>query len=106
MRGRRIPAAEALALGIVTEVVPADELDAAVDRLIDELAVLSPAALTMAKRVLNHVYDGPLQLGLEIEGLAYGMLRSTEDYLEGVAAFAEKRPPRFGQTGAKRKEKR
>jgi 2-oxoglutaroyl-CoA hydrolase len=106
MRGRRIPAAEALALGIVTEVVPADELDAAVDRLIDELAVLSPAALTMAKRVLNHVYDGPLQLGLEIEGLAYGLLRTTEDYLEGVEAFAEKRPPRFGQTGAKRKEKR
>src|SRR5919197_334645 len=40
MRGRRIPAAEALALGIVTEVVPAEELDAAVDRLIDELLAL------------------------------------------------------------------
>jgi len=95
MRGRRIPAAEALTLGIVTEVVPVDELDAAVDRLIDELAALSAPALAMAKRVLNHVYDGPLQLGLEIEGLAYGMLRSTEDYREGVEAFAEKRPPRF-----------
>src|SRR6478672_1473197 len=95
MRGRRIPAAEALALGIVTEVVPADELDAAVNRLIDELDALSAPALAMAKRVLNHVYDGPLQLGLEIEGLAYGMLRSTEDYREGVEAFAEKRPPRF-----------
>jgi 2-oxoglutaroyl-CoA hydrolase len=49
----------------------------------------------MAKRVLNHAYDGPLQLGLELEGLAYGFLRSTHDFKEGVEAFAEKRPPRF-----------
>jgi 2-oxoglutaroyl-CoA hydrolase len=95
MRGRRIPAAEALALGLVTEVVPPDELDAAVDRLIDELAALSPLALTMAKRVLNHVYDGPLGLGLEVEGLAYGVLRSTRDFEEGVEAFRAKRAPRF-----------
>ena len=95
MRGRRIPAAEALELGLVTEVVPPEELDAAADRLVDELAALSPIALAMAKRVLNHVYDGPLALGLEIEGLAYGVLRSTEDYREGIAAFYEKRPPTF-----------
>ena len=95
MRGRRIPAAEALAIGLVTEVVPPDELEAAVDRLIDELAALSPLALAMAKRVLNHAYDGPLALGLEVEGLAYGVLRSTRDFKEGVEAFAAKRPPRF-----------
>jgi 2-oxoglutaroyl-CoA hydrolase len=95
MRGRRIPAAEALALGLVTEVVPPDELDSAVDRLVDELAALSPLALAMAKRVLNHVYDGPLGLGLEVEGLAYGVLRSTRDFEEGVEAFRAKRTPRF-----------
>jgi 2-oxoglutaroyl-CoA hydrolase len=95
MRGRRIPAAEALELGLVTAVVPPDELDAAVEALIEELAALSPLALAMAKRVLNHAYDGPLQLGLEIEGLAYGVLRSTADFKEGVEAFAAKRPPRF-----------
>lgn len=95
MRGRRIPAAEALDLGLVTEVVAPEELDAAVDRLVDELAALSPLALATAKRVLNHAYDGPLQLGFEIEGLAYGLLRSTRDFREGVEAFSEKRPPRF-----------
>jgi 2-oxoglutaroyl-CoA hydrolase len=95
MRGRRIPADEALAIGLVTEVVPAAELDAAVARLVEELRALSPLALSMAKRVLNHAYDGPLGLGLEVEGLAYGLLRSTHDFREGVEAFGEKRPPKF-----------
>src|SRR5207253_6652963 len=95
MRGRRIDAEEAHALGLVTEVVAPAELDAAVARLVDELRALSPLALTLAKRVLNHAYDGPLGLGLEVEGLAYGLLRSTDDFREGVEAFGEKRPPKF-----------
>ena len=95
MRGRRIGAEEALALGLVTEVVALDELDAAVGRLLDELAELSPLALAVAKRVLNIAYDAPLHAGLEIEGFAYGMLRSTADFREGVEAFGEKRKPKF-----------
>ena len=95
MRRRRVGAAEALALGLVTEVVPEGELDAAADRLIAELSSTSPLALALAKRVLNHAYDGPLPLGLELEGLAYGLLRTTEDFREGVEAFVEKRPPEF-----------
>jgi 2-oxoglutaroyl-CoA hydrolase len=95
MRGRRIEADEALALGLVTELHPGDELDAAVDRLVSELSALSPLALATAKRVLNQVYDAPLHVGLEIEGYAYGMLRSTEDFREGVEAFAAKRKPKF-----------
>jgi 2-oxoglutaroyl-CoA hydrolase len=95
MRGRRVRAQEAHAIGLVTEVVGAYDLDAAVERLVDELRPLSPLALAMAKRVLNHAYDGPLQLGLEVEGLAYGLLRTTHDFREGVEAFDEKRPPKF-----------
>ena len=95
MRGRRVGAEEALALGLVTEVVPEAELDAAVARLVEELSALSPLALRTAKRVLNSAYDGPLQAGLELEGLSYGILRTSHDFREGVEAFVEKRKPGF-----------
>ena len=95
MRRKRITADDALAWGLVSEVVPAAELDGAVDRMVAELPALSPVALAMAKRVLNHVYDSPLHVGLELEGLAYGVLKSTDDFREGVESFVEKRPPSF-----------
>jgi 2-oxoglutaroyl-CoA hydrolase len=95
MRGRRVSAEEALALGLVTEVVAPDALDDAVRALVDDLARHSPLALAMAKRVLNQAYEGPLAQGLELEGLAYGLLRQTHDFREGVESFVEKRPPEF-----------
>jgi 2-oxoglutaroyl-CoA hydrolase len=95
MRGRRIGAEEALALGLVTEIVPPGELESAVARLVGEISGLSPLALAMAKRVLNQAYEGPLSQGLELEGLAYGLLRQTHDFREGVESFVEKRPPEF-----------
>ena len=95
MRGRRIGAEEALELGLVTRVVPAEELDAAVDELVAELTELSPLALALAKRVLDLAEESPLHVGLHVEGLAYGLLRSTHDFKEGVEAFGEKRKPKF-----------
>src|SRR5581483_5654582 len=95
MRRRRIGAAEALAWGLVSDVVPSDRLDEAVAAVIADLEPLSPLALRTAKRVLNHAYDAPLSAGLELEGLAYGLLRSSADFREGVEAFVAKRPPQF-----------
>lgn len=95
LRGRRVKAEEALALGLVTEVVPAAKLDDAVERLLAELRELSPLALATAKRVLNQAEELPLHAGLHLEGLAYGMLRSSADFREGVEAFGEKRNPKF-----------
>jgi 2-oxoglutaroyl-CoA hydrolase len=95
LRGRRVSAQEALSVGLVTEVVTSGEVDGAVDRLIDELSHHSNLALAMAKRVLNHAYSGPLPLGIELEGLAYGLLQQSHDFREGVRAFGEKREPDF-----------
>jgi 2-oxoglutaroyl-CoA hydrolase len=93
MRGRRVKSQEALALGLVTELT--EDVEGAVAALCEELRRLSPLALKMAKRVVNRAYDGPLGLGLEVEGLAYGLLQQTHDFREGVQAFVEKRPATY-----------
>ena len=95
MRGRRVSAAEAQAWGLLCEVVPRDALGAAVASLADELAARPALALRTAKRVIGQAQDAPLSVAMELEGLAYGLLRGTHDFAEGVSAFVEKRKPRY-----------
>ncbi|MFQ5692137.1 MAG: enoyl-CoA hydratase/isomerase family protein [Nitrospinota bacterium] len=95
LTGRRMDAAEAERLGVVAKVVPAGELDAAVEELVGELLKLSPLSLGVLKRTLQDGADAPLGTALELERKAYAYLRSSRDYEEGVRAFLEKRPPRF-----------
>ena len=95
LRGRRIAGTEAHAWGLVTELVEPDGLDAAAEALAGELLARPRLALETAKRVLNLGQDAPLETALQLEGYAYGMLRGTPDFAEGVRAFEEKRKPRF-----------
>jgi 2-oxoglutaroyl-CoA hydrolase len=95
MRARKIPADEAYQWGLLTKVVPKAELEQAVDALVEELVQFSPLAQRVAKEVLNASEESPLSVGLKMEGKAYGLLRTTEDFKEGVDAFVEKRKPVF-----------
>ena len=95
MRARRLPGAEAHAWGIALDCVPEDELAAATDSLADELKTFSPLAQRTAKKLLNEAEDAPLHVAIALEGEAYGRLRSSADFAEGVASFTEKRKPVF-----------
>ena len=96
MLGRRIPAPEAFQWGLLTRVVEnAGALDQEIDDTVARLVAQSPLALKTIKRVLATTYETGIGVGLEVEGHAYEKLRLTEDYKEGIAAFSEKRKPKF-----------
>jgi enoyl-CoA hydratase len=93
LTGRTMPAAEALATGLVTTVVPAGEtLDAALD-LADRIAAMPPLAVRAAKRSVLAAAELPLSAGLRAEREAFFDLFATDDQREGMRAFQEKRPP-------------
>lgn len=95
MRSKRISGKQALDWGIATECVPDAELEAATDRLVDELRSFSPIAQRTAKKLLNDTEDSSLAIAIELEGHCYSRLRQSDDFREGVEAFHAKRPPNF-----------
>lgn len=92
---RAFDAAEAQSLGLVSRVVPDAELESAAQALAAELAGSATYALTLAKKMFQSMYVPTLEQLCEMETLASGIVRLTHDHQEGVAAFREKRPPKF-----------
>lgn len=91
LTGRRVDAAEALAMGLVSRVLPAEDFDAAVLKIATQLAEGPPVSLGMTKALLNT----GLADFLPKESLGQAVAFSTQDFAEGLAAFAQKRSPRF-----------
>lgn len=91
--GERLTAEEAKAIGLVSRVVPKTDLDSAVDELVSKLAGKSPAVLRLAKKALRGSTERALESLPEIESLYREELAATEDMLEGLTAFLEKRKP-------------
>jgi enoyl-CoA hydratase/carnithine racemase len=95
LTGRRMGAARARELGIVSEVVPSAELPAAATRWAAEIASAAPLALGAAKRAIDEGIARSLADGLKIEQERYQEVLVTDDRNEGLAAFIEKRPPSY-----------
>ena len=94
LTGRPITAAEAHRLGMVSRVVPDDELPTAVDSLLDELRRLSPRVLGLTRKALARVHSPDFLAQLdEVERLYLSELMRTHDAREGTRAFLEKRNP-------------
>ena len=88
-------AADAERFGLVTRVVPADELAGAAHGLAVRLAAAAPRALALTKRALDAGMDATLDEQLDREAILQGEAGATADHAEGIAAFLERRPPRF-----------
>ncbi len=94
LTGERISAAEAARIGLVHEVVPPEQLDAAVERILADLLKSGPAAITAAKRLIRDLGGRPIDAPL-IDGTAQRIaaLRATPEAREGIGAFLDKRAP-------------
>lgn len=92
---RRLPAKEAQEMGIVMKVVPDADLESEAQALARELATSATYALTLAKKMFQSMYTPTLEQLLEMENLAVCGARLSHDHQEGIAAFKEKRKPKF-----------
>jgi len=92
---RKLPALEARDIGLISKVVPDDQLEAAAMTLARDIAGSATYALTLAKRMFQYMYVPTLEQLLELEVLAICGARMTGDHVEGVTAFKEKRKPQF-----------
>ncbi|RLC72303.1 MAG: hypothetical protein DRI26_03280 [Chloroflexi bacterium] len=95
LTGDLISAEEAHRLGLVSGIVPREELESEAERLAQKLASKGPIALRYAKEAINKGAELALEQGLRLEADLHIILQSTRDRAEGIRAFLEKREARF-----------
>ena len=95
LSARRFPAAEAAQLGIISDVVPAEELDDRTDRLVEMLTRGSPESIALGRSTFYNVVDPQMDLRLQTLQAMLTVTLDMPDAREGLAAFAEKRAPRW-----------
>ncbi len=95
LTGRRMDAGEAERCGLVSRVVKPEELVEEAVKTAAKIASFSRPAVMMAKEAVNRAFETPLSEGIRFERRIFHASFGTEDQKEGMAAFAEKRPPKF-----------
>ena len=95
LTGEPLPAEKAEEWGLIWKCVDDDALDSEVDALAGKLAALPPLGLSAIKSIIRSTWDRTLDQELQMQRKEMRRLGFTEDYREGVAAFLEKRPPKF-----------
>jgi 2-(1,2-epoxy-1,2-dihydrophenyl)acetyl-CoA isomerase len=95
MLGERVPAQQALDWGLINRIVPDDELEPAADALLQLLAHGPTTSYAGSKRLLNRRMYADLAGQLDAEAEAQREQGQSHDFIEGVLAFVEKRPPNF-----------
>lgn len=95
LTGRMIDAREALACGLVSQVMPADELLPTARQIARQIADNPPHAVRMAKRLMRQAQDASLSSILEASAAMQALAHATRDHEEAIAAFVEKRAPVF-----------
>ncbi len=98
LTGEQIDAREALRIGLVTRVVPADALLAEADKLMRAILANAPLALKLAMEAVDRGLEMTLEEGLALEADAFGLVAASDDMKEGLKAFLEKRPATFRGT--------
>jgi methylglutaconyl-CoA hydratase len=95
LTGKTIDAAEAHRLGLVSEIVPAEQLNKAAQELASTLIAASPTSLRITKKLLCDFAAPEINRELELAAMESAQIRSTEDFREGLSSFLEKRAPRW-----------
>ena len=95
LTGRMMDAEEAERSGLVSRVVPADDLIEETVKIAESIADKSLPSVILAKEVVNYALESGLEDGLQFERRVFHSLFATEDQKEGMAAFSEKRSPKF-----------
>ena len=97
LRAKTLTALDAMAVGLVTSVVPANELDTAITQLTDELKQFSPTAMQFGLRAVQNIKTLSPELRQGFLQDEFLLLQQTPDAKEGMAAFLEKRKPQWGK---------
>jgi enoyl-CoA hydratase/carnithine racemase len=95
LTSRVIDSEEASNIGLVAKVVSHNSILREVKELAKKISAQGPVALRYAKEAINSGMDLTLPQGLRLEADLYFLIQTTDDRMEGITAFREKRPPRF-----------